>query len=136
MLLLSVFAAPLAMAPPSDGSSGSPFMSLIPLVFIMFIFYFLVIRPQQRRHREHQDMVKSLSRGDRVLTNGGMYATVVDVKEDLVVATIAEGVKVELAKSAVAGKVAVKARSEERNGGKSGKGKSKSKGVQEDEASA
>lgn len=137
MLLLSAFAAPLGMAPPSDGTSSSPFMSLIPLVFIMFIFYFLVIRPQQRRHKEHQDMVKSLSRGDRVLTNGGMYATVVDVKDDLVVATIAEGVKVELAKSAVAGKVALKGKSDDRNGGKSGgKGKSKSKDTKEDEASA
>lgn len=130
---IEVFAAPLAFAPPTEGGSANPFMSLFPLVLIMFIFYFLIIRPQQRRQKEHQNMLKALTRGDRVLTNGGLYATVVDVKDDLVVVTISEGVKVELAKHAVAGKVAIKARGE---GKPASKGKSKNKGEQEEEASA
>lgn len=136
MTMLSVFSAPLGMAPPSDGSGSNPFMGLVPLVFIMFIFYFLVIRPQQRRQKDHENMVKSLSRGDRVLTNGGMYATIVDVKDDLLVVTIAEGVKIEMAKNAIAGKVSAKGKGEARAAKNGGKGKSKNKDAQEDEASA
>ena len=117
MLTLSALTAPLAMAPPSDGSGGNPFMGLVPLIGIMFIFYFLVIRPQQKRHKEHQSMLASLKRGDRVVTNGGVFATIVDVKDDRYVATIAEGVKVELAKNAVAGKA------EGKGSGKGGRGK-------------
>lgn len=130
---IDVLAAPLAFAPPTDGGGGNPFMGLFPLVLIMFIFYFLIIRPQQRRQKEHQQMLRALSRGDRVLTNGGLYATVVDVKDDLVVVSISEGVKVEIAKHAVAGKVAIKTKGEAKP---AAKGKSKNKADKEDEASA
>lgn len=100
--------APLAFAAPPDGEGGNPFMGLLPLVLIMVIFYVLVIRPQQKRHKEHQSMVQSLSRGDRVLTNGGLYATVQDVHDDKLVVVISDGVKVEIAKNSVSGKVAAK----------------------------
>ena len=90
------------------GSQGNPFMGFVPLILIMFIFYFLILRPQQRKQKQHAQMLESLAKGDRVLTNGGLYATVRDVKDNLIVATIAEGVKVELSKGAVAAKVAGK----------------------------
>lgn len=105
MLTIANLAAPLAFAPPTDGEGGNPLMGLLPLVLIMGIFYVLIIRPQQKRHKEHQNMVQALSRGDRVLTNGGMYATIQDVHDDKLVVVISDGVKVEIAKNAVANKV-------------------------------
>ncbi|RKZ15693.1 preprotein translocase subunit YajC [bacterium] len=89
-----------AMSAPPEGG-GSSIMGFIPLVLVMVIFYLLILRPQQRRQKDHQSMVKALGRGDRVLTNGGLYATILDVKDEFFVCTIAEGVKVEIALSAV-----------------------------------
>jgi preprotein translocase subunit YajC len=95
-----------APAPQGEGSGGgSMLMSMIPFVAIMVIFYFLIIRPNQQRQKKHQAMLDAVQKGDRVLTNGGLYATVLNVKDDLLVAEIASGVKVEIAKSAVAGVV-------------------------------
>ena len=123
-IALSQFAAPLAFAPPPDGEGGgNPFVGLLPLILIMAIFYFLVIRPQQKRHKEHQQMVQSLSRGDRVLTNGGLYATVQDVHDDKLVVVISEGVKVEVAKNSVSGVVAGKGK----KGGEDKKAKAEKK---------
>jgi len=114
MLTLATITTPLAPAlafsPPTEGGEGNPFMGLMPLILIMVIFYFLIIRPQQKRQKEHQNMVKALSRGDRVLTNGGMYATVQDVHDDKLVVVISDGVKVEIAKNAVANKVTPQAK--------------------------
>lgn len=80
---------------------GGALIGLWPIILIFVIFYFLLIRPQQKRQKEHQRMVESLKKGDRVLTSGGIYGTVVGVKENIVVLKIAENVKVEFAKSAV-----------------------------------
>ena len=72
----------------------------------VLIIYFLMIRPQQKRQKEAQRMISALKRGDRVVTSGGLYATVWDVKEDRLVVKLSEEVKVEIAKSAVQGVVA------------------------------
>ena len=77
-------------------------MSLFMIVLIFAIFYFLLIRPQQKKQKQHQDMVASLRKGDRIVTNGGMYGVVVDVKEHVIVLKISENVKIELIKNAVA----------------------------------
>lgn len=90
----------LAMSAPTEGGSN-PIMTFIPLILVMVIFYLLILRPQQRRHKEHQNMVAALGRGDRVLTNGGLFATIQDVKDEFFVCTIADGVKVEIARNAV-----------------------------------
>ncbi len=82
-------------------AGGGGLIGLWPIILIFVIFYFLLIRPQQKRQKEHQKMLESLRKGDRVLTSGGIYGTVVGVKDDVVVVKIAENVKVELAKSAV-----------------------------------
>jgi preprotein translocase subunit YajC len=92
-----------AFANPSGGEGGpSLFTSFIPILLLFVIFYFLLIRPQQKKQRQHQNMVSSLRRGDKIVTNGGVYGTVVDVKDHIVVLRIAEDVKIELIKSAVA----------------------------------
>lgn len=90
-----------------SGSEGGPslFTSLIPILLIFVIFYFLLIRPQQKKQKQHQAMVADLRKGDKIVTNGGLYGTVFDVKENkeqYIVIKISEDVKVELVKNAVA----------------------------------
>ena len=85
---------------PEGGGSGG-LLSLWPIILIFVIFYFLLIRPQQKKQKEHQKMLESIRKGDRVVTSGGIYGTVVGVKENVVVLKIADNVKVEIAKSAV-----------------------------------
>ncbi|UCF05124.1 MAG: preprotein translocase subunit YajC [bacterium] len=92
-----------ALSSPS-GTEGGPslFTSLIPILLIFVIFYFLLIRPQQRKQKQHQEMVANLRKGDKIVTNGGIYGTVSDVKEHVIVLRISEDVKIEVVKSAVA----------------------------------
>jgi preprotein translocase subunit YajC len=97
----------LAMAGQPEGG-GNPLVGFVPIILVMVIFYMLILRPQQRRQKEHQKMLSELGKGDRVLTNGGMYATILDVKDDRFVCTIAEGVKAEFARNAVSTRVQAK----------------------------
>lgn len=92
------------MAPGGQGGSGGAgaLVSFLPLIIIFFIFYLLVFRPQQKRQKEHRSMLSSLKKGDRVLTTGGMYGTVIGVDESTAVLRIAENVKVEFQRSAIA----------------------------------
>lgn len=78
------------------------------LVLIFGIFYFLIIRPQQKRQKEQQKMISQLQKGDRVVTNSGMFGTIVGIneKENIIVLKIGEDVKVEFLRSSIAGKVA------------------------------
>jgi preprotein translocase subunit YajC len=92
-----------AFSNPSGSEGGSSLItSFIPILLIFVIFYFLLIRPQQKKQKQHQEMVSSLRRNDRVVTNGGLYGTVVDVKDHIIVLKIADDVKIEVVKSAVA----------------------------------
>jgi preprotein translocase subunit YajC len=81
---------------------GSAFGGLLPLILIFFVFYFLLIRPQQRKVREHQKLLNALKKGDQVISSGGIYGTITGIKGDVVDLKIAEGVKVVLSKSAIA----------------------------------
>ena len=77
------------------GDSGGMITSLLPLVLIVVIMYFLVLRPQQQRVKQHQSMVKALRRGDTVVTNGGMVGKVTKVvDDDHIEIEISDGVKV------------------------------------------
>ena len=71
-------------------------------VGMIAIFYFLIIRPQQRRQKEHRQLLDSLAKGDRVVTSGGIHGTVVGLKDDIVVLRIDENCKIELTRSNVA----------------------------------
>ncbi len=77
---------------------------LIMLVAIFAIFYFLMIRPESKRRKERQSMIDSLSRGDKIVTIGGLYGEIQDVHDDKIVIRIAEDLKVEVAKTAISGK--------------------------------
>ncbi len=93
-------------------NQGPPaFASFIPIILMFLIFYFLLIRPQQKQQSQHETMIKSLNKNDEVVTSGGLHGTVVGLKEKSVLLRIAENVKVEVDRSAVS-KVE-KARSEE-----------------------
>ena len=82
--------------------SSSNFAQFIPLILIFVIFYFFLIRPQQKRVKEHKEMVKNLKRGDEVITSGGLIGTVDRVfEDDRVELVIAEGVKVIAIKNTV-----------------------------------
>jgi len=67
----------------------SPFGFLVPMVVIFVIFYFLLIRPQSKRQREHEEMLKQLERGDRVVTTGGIHGSIVGLSEDVLTVEIA-----------------------------------------------
>jgi preprotein translocase subunit YajC len=77
----------------------------IPLILMFAVFYFLLIRPQQKKTRAHQDMLKSLKVGDRVVTTGGLFGTIVAGGDQTIKLEIADKVRVEVGRSYIAGKV-------------------------------
>ena len=82
--------------------NSSTFAHFIPLILIFVIFYFFLIRPQQKRVREHKDMVKNLKRGDEVITSGGIIGKVDRVfEDDRVELVISDGVKVQIIKNTI-----------------------------------
>jgi preprotein translocase subunit YajC len=87
----------------SAGGAAGAFTSFVPLILIFAIMYFLMIRPQQKKLKEHKAMVEALRRGDQVLTQGGIIGKVTKVAEDgIVEVEIADGVKVKVMKHTVA----------------------------------
>lgn len=96
-----MFATP-AYAQAAGGAAGA-ITSFVPLILIFAIMYFLLIRPQQKKLKEHKAMVEALRRGDQVLTQGGIIGKVVKVKEDgEIEVEIADGVKVRVLRHTVA----------------------------------
>jgi preprotein translocase subunit YajC len=90
-----------------DGGGGSLTGLLVPMVLIFGIFYFLIIRPQQKKQRhaqtERDEMLSSLKSNDKVITSGGIYGTIIAVRENTVQLKIAQGVSIEVSRSAIAG---------------------------------
>jgi preprotein translocase subunit YajC len=85
-----------------SGDSGGMLTSLLPLILIVVIMYFLVLRPQQQRVKQHQAMVKALRRGDTVVTNGGLIGKVTKVvDDDQIEVEISDGVRVRQMRSMV-----------------------------------
>jgi preprotein translocase subunit YajC len=82
--------------------SPSPIVSLLPILFIFLIFYLLLIRPQQKRQKEHQKMVLNLKKNDEVITIGGIHGTIISVKDKTFVLRVDENVKLEIEKSSIA----------------------------------
>ncbi len=76
--------------------------SLMPLILIFLIFYLLIIRPQRIKEKKHQNMLRNLSKGDQVVTVGGLHGTIVGLTDDIVVLRVAEDVKVEVSRNAIA----------------------------------
>ena len=93
------------MTPPAPGTEANPKGQMLQMVGMFVIlgvmFYFLLIRPQQKQRKEHDNLLKNLKSGDRVLTSGGILGIVTNVKEKTLMVKIADNVKVEITKSAV-----------------------------------
>jgi preprotein translocase subunit YajC len=93
----------LAMAPPASqpGQPAAPwYVSMFPFILMIVVFYFILIRPQQKKAKQHQELLKQIKPGDRVLTSGGIVGTVVTVKERTISLRSAD-TKLEILKSAV-----------------------------------
>jgi preprotein translocase subunit YajC len=100
MLITPAFAQGLPFG--LSGDSSSMIVQFMPLILIIVIMYFLILRPQQRRVKQHQDMVKALRRGDSVVTNGGLVGKVTKVVDDeQIEVEIADGVRVRQMRSMV-----------------------------------
>lgn len=82
---------------------------LFPLAIFILIFYFFIIRPQRKRDKQQKNMIDSITRGDQVITVGGFFGTVREVRDDSFQIELAEGVRVRILKSAVQNKLAAKA---------------------------
>jgi preprotein translocase subunit YajC len=93
-------ALPLLQAP-AGGGAEAMLMQLLPLVMILVVFYFLLIRPQQKRLKEHKAMVEALRRGDTVVTSGGFIGKVTKVADDELTVELAPNVNVRLQRHAV-----------------------------------
>ena len=81
---------------------GGGLMSFLPLIIIFVIFYFLLIRPQMKRAKEHRALVAGLAKGDEVVTNGGLLGKIRDVGDTFLTVELAENVEIKLQKHAVA----------------------------------
>jgi len=80
----------------------SPIVQFAPLIFIGVIFYFLLIRPQQKQRKEQQKLIEALKTGDKVVTTSGIHGMITNVKERTVLLKVADNVKIEIDKAAVA----------------------------------
>ncbi|MDR2509089.1 MAG: preprotein translocase subunit YajC [Spirochaetaceae bacterium] len=98
----------LLAAPPAAGAEGGGggfaggIASFLPFVLIIGIFYFLIIRPQNKKQKETQKMLENLKKGDKVVTIGGIHGTISSVKEKSVVVRVDDNTKLEFTRSAIA----------------------------------
>jgi preprotein translocase subunit YajC len=100
MFLLSVQENLSLMA---QSAGGNSLLQLLPILAIMGIFYVLLILPAQRRQKKTQEMINALKNGDKVITNGGLFGTIVGIEGDSIQLRIADQVKVKVLRSAVSG---------------------------------
>lgn len=104
MILNIGLIAAMAMAAPQGGSGtqqGGIASSLIPLVVIFAIFYFLMIRPQQKQQKKHREMLGALKKGDKVVTRGGMMGVVYSIVDNIVTVEVCENVRVKFSRDAI-----------------------------------
>lgn len=83
-----------------DGGAGM-LTSLLPFVLIIFVFYFLILRPQQKRQKERQRLLDSIKKGDKIVTSGGIYGTIEGIDDKTVLVKISDTTKVKMDRSAI-----------------------------------
>ncbi len=84
------------------GQGAGGFSSLIPIVLMFVIFYFLLIRPQQKKTKDHREMINRLNKGDRIITSGGLHGRITAVSDTTMTVEIADKVRVKIARGNVA----------------------------------
>jgi len=80
----------------AQGGGAGGFASFIPLILMFVIFYFLLIRPQQKRAKDHREMIAALKKGDRIVTSGGIYGRITSASDTTLTVEIAEKVRIKL----------------------------------------
>ena len=111
----------LAAAPQVNAEQGSAIASLLPFLLILVIFYFLMIRPQQKKYKSHQQMLHDIARGDKVVTGGGIISKVTKVEDTILHVEIAKDVVVQVAKASIGNVLESKAKKAEADKEKSKK---------------
>ncbi|MFC1807733.1 preprotein translocase subunit YajC [Candidatus Omnitrophota bacterium] len=92
----------MGASPQAQGQGGgSPLMSLMQLVLMFGIFYFLLIRPQQKKQKDHEKMISELKKNDDIITTGGVHGTIANVKDKTYTVRVDDNVKLEISKTAV-----------------------------------
>ncbi len=91
-----------AYAQAAGGGAESQLIGFLPIILMFVVLYFLMIRPQMKRAKEHKAMLEKLSKGDEVLTNGGIAGRVTDIGENFITVEIADNVQIRVQKGAVA----------------------------------
>ncbi len=89
----------------AGGEGAAGFTGFIPLILMFVIFYFLLIRPQQKRTKEHRQMISNLKKGDRIITSGGIHGRITGMDDATLTVEIADKVRVKVARGNVAGMV-------------------------------
>jgi preprotein translocase subunit YajC len=101
---MNSFVLYLLMGAPQGGegaATGNPLMTFLPFVAIIAIFYFLIIRPQNKKQKETQKMLSALKKGDKIVTIGGIHGTIQSVKEQTIIVKVDEDTKLEFNRSAI-----------------------------------
>jgi preprotein translocase subunit YajC len=95
--LLTIF----LMTSPQGGQDANPLMTFLPLILIIVVFYFFMIRPQVKKQKELKKFREELKKGDKVITIGGIYGKIADIKENIVILDLDNDVKIRVDKSAI-----------------------------------
>ena len=91
-----------AMAPGAQGGQAGGLAGFLPIIILFAIFYFLLIRPQQKKAKEHREMIGNLKKGNRIVTSGGIYGTILSIDDTTIGLEIAEKVKIKISRGNVA----------------------------------
>lgn len=91
----------LLMGQPAQGAEANPIMTFLPLVLIIVVFYFFMIRPQMKKQKEVAAFRNSLAKGDKVVTTGGIYGKILELKDNYVLLQIDDNVKIRVDKAAL-----------------------------------
>ncbi|MGA3173373.1 MAG: preprotein translocase subunit YajC [Syntrophorhabdales bacterium] len=83
------------------GGQGGSMLTFLPLILLFAVFYFLLIRPQQKRAKQHKTFMENLKKGDTVMTSGGLYGKITGITDEAITMEIAEKIRVKVAKNAV-----------------------------------
>ena len=94
-----------AAGPAAGAGGGAGIASFIPLILIFVVFYFLLIRPQQKQAKQHQQFLSDLKNGNKVVTKGGIHGTITGMTDSVITVEIADNVRIKLSRSAIAGPV-------------------------------
>jgi preprotein translocase subunit YajC len=92
----------LLLMPPAEGQEGSGWMSFLPLIAIVIVFYFFFIRPQMRKSKEQKKFREALKKGDKIITIGGIHGKIIEVQDTTFTIEVEGQVKLKIEKSAVA----------------------------------